>query len=277
MIRFKSVVANLILAVFCFGWPVFLAAGSSSLGFFIGLFLWPLGGGYLWAAATLKIDDSLRPRPTEPDPVRYDLPPGRGSHRPASFDSLLAVIEQVQPRWNRSSQVTFARIGAKALGATFFDGTVPSPEYSRAMSAYFATRRDPITLVPVLRDWPYFDGWSGPRVASSPDACEVYQAVHPSLSSQTAGFVVLEPKLDSGEGIIYELGVLRSYRRAGLGGLILDASEDILWARGDMWALLRPQSTDREGPNNEVLRAWYISRGYEDHPLGSSFLRKRLL
>lgn len=76
---------------------------------------------------------------------------------------------------------------------------------------------------------------------------------------------------------IYEIFVLRDFRKLGIGTWILSYAETIAIARGKDGVRLQARSLYQDELNNADLTAWYEKKGYVQSSLGNDILEKAFL
>lgn len=80
---------------------------------------------------------------------------------------------------------------------------------------------------------------------------------------EEAGFLSYEDWSDRASAFVYEIFVLPSYRRQGLGSALLLHAEGIAAQLKCEHIRLKPHALD-ENPDQSRLKAWYSSQGYRE-------------
>jgi GNAT superfamily N-acetyltransferase len=275
--RFKTLGANLLIASFCFIWPVFLAEAFVPFGVFLGVYLWPLGVFYLVRAARLEADPSFLPEPP-PQVISVQIDEDPDVAR-ANYAALLKWTETTSPGWPRSSQLRFAESLSRSFGSHRWSGSNADPRFSAGVDVYMKQREaSPPTHIDLSEVWTR-DQFAGRElkerfdVAPSVDPCTRYRATH---RMDELGFVVTElPPSNHEEFVLYELFVPRSRRGQGWGSAILTSVEDLAWRSRREIVSLRARHLDPAGPSDERLAEWYMKRGYTRVDAAEGF-QKRL-
>lgn len=106
-------------------------------------------------------------------------------------------------------------------------------------------------------------------------------------SSRTREFIALREGVEVGlliyedwgrpEGFIYEIFVLRDFRKSGIGSWLLSQAEQIAAGLGRTSVRLTARSLDQVEQNDEHLITWYEGKDYVRCPTEKGALEKRLL
>lgn len=105
-------------------------------------------------------------------------------------------------------------------------------------------------------------------------------------NSKTRDFVVLRDSVEVAlliyedwerpEGFIYEIFVLRDFRKSGVGAWILSYAEQIAVHLGRTSMRLVPRSLFQDELRDEDLTSWYERKGYVRSSIEKDMLEKRL-
>ena len=83
-----------------------------------------------------------------------------------------------------------------------------------------------------------------------------------TVEDAEAGYLSFDDKSEIGVGVIYEIYVLPSFRRRGVGTNLLKCGEEIARVIGCERVVLEPEPFDRS-IKKEILIHWYESFGYK--------------
>ncbi len=105
-------------------------------------------------------------------------------------------------------------------------------------------------------------------------------------SPKTREFIALRDGVEAGlliyedwgrpEGFIYEIFVLRDFRKGGVGTWLLSYAEQIAAQLGRTCVRLTVRSLDRDELSDEGLTSWYEEKGYVRSAIERDMLEKRL-
>jgi ribosomal protein S18 acetylase RimI-like enzyme len=95
------------------------------------------------------------------------------------------------------------------------------------------------------------------------------------IDGQEAGLLSYEDHKEKKLGFIYEIYVLSSFRKQGIGYALLEHGEKHALQLGCSLVQIKPYALDEE-PNTEQLVAWYRKAGYMTSKEQEEFLEKRI-
>lgn len=105
--------------------------------------------------------------------------------------------------------------------------------------------------------------------------CAKSQEFVASLDGEEAGLLSYEDWGNKKPGFIYEIFVLPSFRRRGVGNSLLAYAESYAQQLGCNSVRLKPYALDQE-PEQSQLIAWYAKAGYCQRPDDPEHMEKHL-
>ena len=91
-----------------------------------------------------------------------------------------------------------------------------------------------------------------------------------------AGLLIFEEWPSYAFGLVYELQVLKPYRRLGIGVQLLKHADALALGKGFSSIRLQPRSLDRTHVTDQALVQWYGKHGYVVDELDVGWMRKAL-
>ena len=105
--------------------------------------------------------------------------------------------------------------------------------------------------------------------------CSRLQGFLASHNGEEAGLLLYEDWSDRKSGFIYEIFILSSFRKKGLGTLLLLYAEKHAIQLNCDVLRLKPYALAQE-PDNILLRNWYEKNGYQQYTEDCEFMTKYL-
>ena len=105
--------------------------------------------------------------------------------------------------------------------------------------------------------------------------CSRLQGFLASHNGEEAGLLVYEDWSERKSGFIYEIFILSSFRKKGLGTLLLLYAEKHAIQLNCDVLRLKPYALAQE-PDNILLRNWYEKNGYQQYTKDCEFMTKYL-